>query len=118
MNPVPENNSVATCPPVEPEPMTEPETELFATTVEFEIVSVSIVELPHPMPDHSTGRPVPIAEPDDELPASTCEFEIETIPMDEVPPEYLPSAVPIPEPRDELVATTVEFQMVRVSIRE
>jgi hypothetical protein len=89
-------------------PIPEPLDELFATTVEFQIVSSSIRELPAAVPA------APIPEPCSVLLASTYEPEIEVNPM-ELDPPSAPRPAPIPQPYAALLATTVELQIRRRS---
>jgi hypothetical protein len=109
-------------------PIPDPSDELFATTVEFSIVTLLILDVPESEPS-----PVPIPEPHDELIASTSEPAIKRNPIEELEPTLVndadrisnpyfgrgpsPHVVPIPEPCSELIALMLEFKIVRLSSR-
>jgi hypothetical protein len=82
-------------------------------TVEFEIASSSILEVP-PL----IQAPLPIPQPSlDEVLTSKCELVTEMTPS-ELDPYHSAYEQPIAESRSRFLATAVEFQMVRLSMRE
>jgi hypothetical protein len=96
-----------------PVPIPEPSPELACTTVEFQTVTLSIIEAaPH------SKKPVPIPAPDCETIPSRQELEINRTPIDDLEPESEPPPVPITEPLSERAPITVEFQIVIASIVE
>jgi hypothetical protein len=90
-----------------PEPLLA---EWASVTVEFEIVKISIIDVP----PHS-AYPVPIPEPYSALLRAICELEINKAPMEELPVLSDAAPVPIPEPDTDRASITVEFQIVRLS---
>jgi hypothetical protein len=86
--------------------------EQVSTTVEFQIVRLSILEFE---PDRL--GPIPIPEPSpSELTDPRCEHEINKAPIEELASGPLTSPVPIPEPESEVASMTDEFQRMRSSI--
>jgi hypothetical protein len=100
-------------PEARPDPMPEPD-KLLATTVEFQIVRMFMLEIPF-----SSQYPVPMPESCPKLLASIYEPESNTDPSDDVDFDSIPHACPAPIPQPpELFTSTVELQIVMESIRD